>query len=84
MGKETLSSCILCLTSKRHYIKVPNPQAVIIACYSKPIVAEQVDKIKYRYLILNGKKTFSIFYTKSFQCAVTTEKLGDYLVSVGY
>merc|ERR1711872_407698 len=33
-------------------------QAVIIACYSEPIVAEQ--------------------------CAVTTEKLGDYLVSVGY
>jgi len=33
-------------------------QAVIIACYDEPIVAEQ--------------------------CAVTTEKLGDYLVSVGY
>ena len=84
LGKETFSSCILCLTSKRHCIEVPNPQAVIIACYSEPIVAEQVEKIKYIYLILNGKKTFSKFYTKSFQCAVTTEKLGDYLVSVGY
>ena len=50
LGKETLLSCILYLI-QRHCVKVPNPQAVIIACYSLPIVAEQVERIKHIYLI---------------------------------
>ena len=51
-------------------------QAVIVATYSEPIVPEQVEFI---FKSTRGQN-WSIF----FQCASTTEKLGDYLISVGY
>ena len=54
-------------------------QAVIVATYSEPIVPEQVLHIQ----ILTGvSKTYTLF--DMFQCANTTEKLGEYLISVGY
>ena len=51
-------------------------QAVIVATYTEPIVPEQVEFI---FKSTRGQN-LSIF----FQCASTTEKLGDYLISVGY
>ena len=54
-------------------------QAVIVATYSEPIVPEQVLD---GHLLTGALKTYTLF--EIFQCANTTEKLGEYLISVGY
>ena len=60
------------------YCSTKNIQAVIVATYSEPIVPEQV----LHGHLLTGVLTDTLF--DIFQCANTTEKLGEYLISVGY
>ena len=48
--------------------------AIIVSVYKEPVVAEQVAEVTARY-----PDNLDIF-----QCATVTEKLGEYLVGVGY
>ena len=60
-------------TSGVHIMKTV--QAIILCVYHEPIVAEQVSYVQSRQV----HKILLIS-----QCANTTEKLGEYLIGVGY
>ena len=49
-------------------------QAIIVSVYKEPVMAEQVTKVTTKYP----------HNIEMFQCATVTEKLGEYLVGVGY
>ena len=59
-------------TSGVHIMKTV--QAIIVSVYKEPVVAEQVVKVTTKY-----PDNLDMF-----QCATVTEKLGEYLVGVGY
>ena len=59
-------------TSGVHIMKTV--QAIIVSVYKEPVVAEQVTEVTTKYP----------HNIEMFQCATVTEKLGEYLVGVGY
>ena len=59
-------------TSGVHIMKTV--QAIIVSVYKEPVVAEQVTEVTAKYP----------HNIEMFQCATVTEKLGEYLVGVGY
>ena len=59
-------------TSGVHIMKTV--QAIIVSVYKEPVVAEQVAEVTAKY-----RDNLDMF-----QCATVTEKLGEYLVGVGY
>ena len=59
-------------TSGVHIMKTV--QAIIVSVYKEPVVAEQVTEVTNKYP----------HNIEMFQCATVTEKLGEYLVGVGY
>ena len=59
-------------TSGVHIMKTV--QAIIVSVYKEPVVAEQVAEVTAKY-----PDNLDIY-----QCATVTEKLGEYLVGVGY